>query len=72
MVIFIQVSKIIGCELQRIGDLNYEFLMGACGTYNFPQERILLCFSLAKKSGCERFVISKEITLRMPDSATTD
>ena len=62
MLIFIQVSKIVGCELQRIGDLNYEFVMGACGTYNFPQERILLCFSFAKKSGCERFVILKEIT----------
>ena len=44
----------MGCELKRIGDLSYEFLLGACGTYLFPQERILLCFGQAHKNKCER------------------
>ena len=44
----------MGCELKRVGDLNYEFYFGACGTFMFPDERILLCFSEAKRSGCER------------------
>ena len=50
----IQVSKIVGCELKRIGDLNYEFYEGTCGTYNFPEERILLCFPSEKRAECER------------------
>ena len=54
-----KISKIDGCELKRIGDLNYEFTMGACGTFLYPEERILLCFPYAKLSGCERLVIFK-------------
>ena len=54
----LQVSKVIGCGLKRIGDLSYEFLRGACGTYKFPQERILLCFSESYKMKCERSISS--------------
>ena len=53
----IQVSKMVGCELKRIGDLNYEFRKGACGTYNFPEERVMLCFSDKYRSKCERLVL---------------
>jgi len=52
----LQVSKVVGCGLKRIGDLNYDFSVGACGTYLFPQERILLCFGTSYKSKCERSV----------------
>ena len=41
----LKVSKVIGCGLKRIGDLSYSFTFGTCATYNFPTERILLCFS---------------------------
>ena len=51
--LWFKVSKVIGCELKRIGDLSYEFYRGACGTFNFPEERIMLCFSSAHKSKCE-------------------
>ena len=44
----------MNCGLKRIGNLNYEFLYGACGTYFFPQERIMLCFSEAHRNKCER------------------
>ena len=53
----LKVSKVIGCGLKRIGDLSYNFYHGTCATYNFPMERILLCFS-ASNDGylkkCER------------------
>ena len=50
----IQVSKVIGCELKRIGDLSYDFAYGACGTYSIPEERIFLCFPDNQLSKCER------------------
>ena len=50
----LKVSKVIGCELKRIGDLNYDFKFGTCATYNFPTERILLCFALDLLQICER------------------
>ena len=50
----LQVSKVIGCGLQRIGDLSYDFYVGTCATYNFPAERILLCFAEAYTQKCER------------------
>ena len=49
-----QVSKVMGCGLQRIGDLSYDFYQGACGTYHMPDERILLCFSESYQRQCER------------------
>ena len=49
-----KVSKVVDCGLKRIGDLNYDFYLGACETFRFPEERILLCFSDAHKSKCER------------------
>ena len=51
---YFQVSKVIGCGLKRIGDLSYEFHQAACGTFLFPQERILLCFAESYRSKCER------------------
>ena len=50
----LEVSKVNGCGLQRIGDLNYDFDYGTCATYNFPAERILLCFAEAYTQKCER------------------
>ena len=50
----LKVSKVIGCGLQRIGDLSYDFQYGTCATYNFPTERILLCFAYDRLQTCER------------------
>ena len=50
----LQMSKVIGCGLQRIGDLNYDFYYGTCATYSFPTERILLCFAIDRLQTCER------------------
>ena len=53
-IFFLKLSKVVGCGLKRIGDLSYEFYRGACGTFSFPQERIMLCFSISYKKKCER------------------
>ena len=50
-----QISKVIDCRLTRIGDLNYSFASGACGTFLFPEERILFCFGDTHKSKCDRY-----------------
>ena len=50
----------VGCALKRIGDLAYNHQTGACNTYLFPQERILICFSDdpsdERDRKCERLV----------------
>ena len=56
----IEVSKVVDCGLKRIGDLSYDFILGACGTFFFPQERIILCFSQSYPSKCERQVICRK------------
>lgn len=54
--IYIKVSKVIDCELTRIGDLSFEFYWGACGTFKFPEERIMLCFAATGRNTCERLI----------------
>ena len=51
-----QISKIIDCELKRIGSLPiYSFSKGACGTFLFDgAERVMLCFHANDKKGCFR------------------
>ena len=62
--IIFKLSKVVGCALKRIGDLSFEFYRGACGTFMFPQERILLCFAGSDKRKCERSVHYKVETLQ--------
>ena len=55
----IQISKIVNCELKRIGDLGLAnkpgFEYGACGTFLFDGvERVMLCFPLNDKKKCIR------------------
>lgn len=50
-----KISKVIGCGLKRIGDLSEDFWNGACGTYNFPDQRIMLCFGLDNRNKCQRY-----------------
>ena len=47
-----QISKINGCSLDRVGDLPRSFGNGACGTYLFPEERVMLCFSSEDYRAC--------------------
>ena len=49
---FPQISKINGCSLDKVGDLPRHFDNGACGTYLFPEERVMLCFSSEDYRAC--------------------
>ena len=49
-----KIAKVIDCRLKRIGDLNYIFPEGTCGTFLFPEERILFCFGSLHKQKCDR------------------
>ena len=41
----IKISRIDGCNVKRINDLEFDFVFGACNTYKFDKEKILFCFS---------------------------
>ena len=52
--------KIIGCGLETIGELPFEFIGGSCGTFLFPEERIILCFGdFEIRTKCRRLVSIK-------------
>ena len=38
-----QINKLVGCNLERIGTLEFEHSYGACT--NFSNQKIYLCFS---------------------------
>ena len=63
VIFYINISKIIDCGLERIGDLPNEFVFGACGTFEFPtgEERVMLCFSGVDKHNCVRWVLSGNV-----------
>ena len=50
-----QVSKIINCSLRRVGDLPYELFAPTCGTFEFPEERSMICFSSKHEKSCVRY-----------------
>ena len=51
-----QISKILDCELKRVGALPNEFTNGACGTFLFDgDERVMFCFALSDKKKCFRY-----------------
>ena len=39
-----KISRIHDCSLEKIGQLPHEFDWGTCGTYEFPEERVMFCF----------------------------
>ena len=49
-----QVSKIMDCSLKRVGDLPYELHFSACGTFQFPEERSMICFAFEHAKSCVR------------------
>ena len=54
--ILYQISKIVGCELQRQGDLPFQFRQGSCGVYPLNGvEEILLCFSESDRKMCHSY-----------------
>ena len=52
-----QISKIDGCRLRRIGELDFDHGFGGCANVN--DEKILLCFSFFDGDKCRS---SKSLT----------
>ena len=51
-----QISKIVGCELKRIGELPNDFYAGACGRFLFDgDERVMFCFPESDRNKCFRY-----------------
>ena len=42
--IWFKVSKVIGCNLVRLTDLDFKFSHGSCNTFTEPEPKVLLCF----------------------------
>ena len=40
----VKISRIDGCNIKRVGNLEFDFYDGACNTYRFDVEKILFCF----------------------------
>ena len=49
------MSKINGCQLDRVGDLPFEFHYGACTNFVPASEKILLCFDVNQLKTCHIF-----------------
>ena len=48
----IQISRIDGCNIKRVGTLEFDFKEGACNTYQFDVEKILFCFGGDSERQC--------------------
>ena len=51
-----KISQIVGCRLERVGELPNKFAYGACGTFEFSsgEERVMFCFPTSGKKKCFR------------------
>ena len=51
-----KISKIVGCTLERFGELPNEFEDGACGTFQFSsgEDRVMFCFPKSDGKKCFR------------------
>lgn len=45
------MSKINGCQLDRVGELPFDFYYGACTNFIARSEKILLCFDSYDREG---------------------
>ena len=48
------IKKIINCGLELTDELTFDFIDGTCGTFFFPDERVLLCFDQNNSKKCRR------------------
>ena len=54
-----QISLVESCHLVRLGTMPVKFSAGGCNTFTSStgDEQTLLCFALAGRSNCHRFII---------------
>ena len=48
----IKIGRIDGCNVKRVGTLEFNFKQGACNTYQFEMEKILFCFGSDTDQEC--------------------
>ena len=48
----IKVSKIDGCQLVRQADMEFDFYIGSCQSFDQPTPKILLCFDYYHTTEC--------------------
>jgi len=51
-----EMYKIINCGFELVDELSVPFLMGSCGTFLFPEQRIFLCFGDESRKKCFRLM----------------
>ena len=47
-----QLSKIVGCEMVRQQDMDFDFYKGSCNSFTQPTPKVLLCFSYYHTKEC--------------------
>ena len=52
------IFKIVNCGFEEIGELPFDYLVGSCGTFLFPDERIFLCFGDRSRKKCHRWCLN--------------
>merc|ERR1711953_45603 len=53
-----QANKIVGCEIVRQRDLPFDFIMGACNTFQLPSETkdsVFMCFGSSGYNQCRKW-----------------
>ena len=48
-------------SFEFVGYLPFEFAFGACGTFAFPDERLMLCFPVQHEKQCWRSVLNLKL-----------
>ena len=48
----VKISRIDGCNIKRIGNLDFDIYGGSCNTYQFDVEKILFCFGGGSERQC--------------------
>ena len=48
-------------SFELVGYLPFKFTFGACGTFAFPDERLMLCFPLLHGKKCWRSVVNLKL-----------
>ena len=55
-----QISRLTGCEIERLGSTQFDFSFGACGVFD---EKVLLCFDHNHPYSCWVYV---EVVILVP------
>ena len=58
-----QISQVIGCRLERVGQFPGSVWYPACNTFgSSPNQRVWICFNEENKSKCKRFHSQEIVT----------